>query len=202
MARKPSPFKRSTCTICRHHDRALIEASRIAGCSLDAVAAKYEASRDAIARHMANHVSDDDRAQYLAEQPLKELAERAAKENLSLLEYLALVRSLLMQETQLAALCHDRHGLASVSGRLLETLKAIGSLTGEIARLAPGTVINNTAVFVGSPAFAALHEMLLLRLSGYPEALAAVLEGLRELAAQDAPALPPAITLEAQAVPA
>lgn len=192
MARKRRSIHSTTCKVCRHPDRALIEATRVAGASLDKVAARYAISRDSLKRHMANHVTDDVKAQHLAHAPLAELAERAAAESLSLLQYLAITRSLLMQETQLAASVHDRHGLSAVSGRLLETLKQIGTLTGEIQRLSPSHLtVNNTALFIQSPAFAALHEMLIKQLQGYPDALAAVLEGLREIEARAVNSGPP-----------
>ncbi|MDB5553199.1 MAG: hypothetical protein JWL86_3183 [Rhizobium sp.] len=188
------------CSICTHPNRPLIESARIAGLSLDAVAAKYGAHRDAVWRHMTRHVTDDIRAQYLAEIPLAELAElaeRARKENLSLLDYLSLIRSILMQEAQLAAAVHDRHGLSAISGRLTEVLKQIGTLTGELVRMAPATTTNITnAIFVNSPAFTALNEMLISRLARHPDALAAVLEGLRELEAQSQPE-PAMLTLTA-----
>lgn len=195
--RKRNPFSRSPCKVCRHPDRALIEQGRILGVSLDALAARHDVSRDSIHRHMVNHVDDELRASYISQVPLAELAAKAAEENLSLLEYLAIVRGLLMREAQVAALAHDRHGLATVSGRLLESLRQIGGLTGEIARLAPGTVNIGSINFIGSPAFLALHEMLLRKLAGYPEALAAVLAGLGELeamaAADAAKPVPPMI---------
>jgi hypothetical protein len=130
---------------------------------------------------MRDHVSDDLEAQYLAEVPLKELAQRAAEEGLSLLDCLALVRSILMQQTQLASTMNDRHGLSAVSGRLLECLKQIGTLTGELRALAPGTTINNTAVFVNSPVFADLQGMLVRVLSKHPHILSEVLDGLSDL---------------------
>jgi predicted ArsR family transcriptional regulator len=65
-----------------------IEATRVAGASLDNIAAKFGISRDALRRHMHAHVPEDLRAQYLADVPVKELAQRASAEGLrSLPEY-------------------------------------------------------------------------------------------------------------------
>ncbi len=47
------------CSICKHENRVLIEQTRIAGASLDSLALKFGCSRDAVHRHMANHVSQD-----------------------------------------------------------------------------------------------------------------------------------------------
>jgi hypothetical protein len=74
--RKITTAKRST--VCSHPDRVLIEQTRIAGASLDTIAAKYNVSRDAIWRHMGKHVSEDLRAEYLAAVPMKDLAAKAA----------------------------------------------------------------------------------------------------------------------------
>jgi hypothetical protein len=47
-ARKLVTKKR--CIVCGHPDRVLIEAARVAGCSLDTIAAKHSISRDSIHR--------------------------------------------------------------------------------------------------------------------------------------------------------
>jgi hypothetical protein len=185
MARKHLP-KGPVCQVCQHRDRALIEATRMAGASLDNIASKYGVHRDSLWRHMRRHVSDEQKAAYISDVPLRELAAKAAEESLSLLDYLALIRATLMQQFQLAAVVDDRNGTALMASRLLETLRQIGNLTGEMARLAPGMTINNTAVFINSPQFAELHSMLIRKLRGYPEALAAVLGGQRELEAGEA----------------
>jgi hypothetical protein len=73
----------------------LIEQTRVAGASLDTIAAKYQVSRDSLHRHMHRHVSEDLRAEYLAGVPIRELAKRAGEEGLSVLDYLSLVRATL-----------------------------------------------------------------------------------------------------------
>jgi hypothetical protein len=118
---KRTPRKRTSlrrgpvCTICKHENRVLIEQTRIAGASLDSIALKFGCSRDAVHRHMANHVSQDLLAQYLADAPIKELAQKAA-EGMSVLQYLSLIRSTLMNEFQLAAAVHDRHATSALAG--------------------------------------------------------------------------------------
>jgi hypothetical protein len=54
------------CSICAHPDRVRIEATRVAGASLDNIAKKFGVSRDAVHRHHVNHVSEDDKSRYLA----------------------------------------------------------------------------------------------------------------------------------------
>jgi len=175
------------CTICAHPDRARIEATRIAGASLDSIAAKYAIGRDALWRHMARHVPEDVRLQYIAEVPIQELAQRAANEGVSLLDYFSIVRGVLLQQFQLAASVNDKNGVAILAGRLTEVLRAIGSATGEIMKSPMVHNVTNTVNFVNSPIFTDLQSMLIKRLAGHPAAMSAVLEGLAELEARSAP---------------
>lgn len=160
---------------------------RISGASLDSIAQKFGAHRDAIWRHMKNHVSEDQKAAYLADAPLQEMAAKAAAEGVSLIHYFSLIRSTVVQQMLLAASVNDRHGLAALSGRAIEVTREVGKLTGELMQFAPGNTVNNLAVFVASPVFHDLQEMLLDKLSGHPDALTAVVEGLRELEAKSGP---------------
>jgi hypothetical protein len=179
-ARKLTTAKR--CTVCSHPDRVLIEATRIAGASLDTISAKYKVSRDSIWRHMSKHVSDDLRAEYLAAIPLKELAERAAVEGVSVLDHFRIVRSVLMTQFQLAASVNDRNACATLAGRLTEVLRAIGSISGEMSNLAVNNLtINNTTNILNSPIFASLQANLLHALAPFPEARGAVVAALRQM---------------------
>lgn len=162
-------------------------APRFAGASLDSIAAKYSIGRDALWRHMAKHVSEDLKAQYIVDVPVKELAARASAEGLSVLDYLAIVRGVLLQEFQLAAGVHDKHATASLAGRLTEVLREVGRITGEIMRSPAVQNINNSINITNSPIFIDLQQMLIKRLAGHPQALAAVIEGLRELESRSAP---------------
>jgi hypothetical protein len=182
-------IKRAKCKVCWHPERARIEMLRLAGVGVDTLSAQFaDISRDSIYRHMRDHVTQDDKAAYLADIPLKELLARAADEGVSLLDFFKIVRATLMRQFQLAASVNDQRAVAALAGRLNETLDLIGKLTGEMLRLSPGTVVNNTAVFVNSPIFTDLQSMLVRSLRGYPEALARVVEGLQELEAKAGPA--------------
>jgi hypothetical protein len=178
MVRK---ITRARCTICAHPDRARIEFARICGISLEKVAQNFGVGYQAVWRHMGAHVSAEARAQYLGDVDLKGLAERANAESLSLLDYLAITRSTLMVQMQTAAHCNDRSGTASLAGRLNETLKLIAECTGEMLRLSPVNITHNTAVFMSSPLYIELEQMLIATLSDHPEALSKVVDGLRQL---------------------
>lgn len=200
MPRTRRAIVKARCTICRHPERSRIELAHVSGVSLDHIAAKFGATRDAIWRHARNHMTEDDRAMYLADVNLTEVAERANSESLSLLDYLSIVRATLMCQMQMAAGLNDRHATAVLAGRLTEVLKEIGKLTGELLRMSPTHVTNNTAVFLASPHYASLERMLIDRLAPFPDALASVVDGLRSLESQptDVPRFPPAeITLHA-----
>jgi hypothetical protein len=204
-ATKRTPQKRTSlrkgpvCLICRHEHRVLIEQTRIAGASLDSIGAKYGVSRDSVFRHMRAHVPEDLRAEYLASVPVKELAAKAAAEGMSVLQYLSVVRSTLMTQFQLAASVNDRYGTSALAGRLNETLREIGRITGEIMRSPAVQNISNTVNFVNSPDFVNLQQMLIRRLAGHPAAMAEVIEGLRELETRSARPMAAPIMIEGEA---
>jgi hypothetical protein len=171
---------------------------RLAGVGLDSIAAQFDVSRDSVWRHMRDHVSEADKAAYLADVPLQELLARAADEGLSLLDFFKIVRGTLMKQFQLAASVNDRRAVAALAGRLNEVLVSIGGVTGEMLKLAPTSITNNTAVFVNSPIFVDLQSMLVRKLAAYPEALSCVVDGLQELEAKMAPAQSGATLIDAK----
>ena len=107
--------------------------ARVSGVSLRDIAKTFGVSLDSVWRHMTNHVTDAERAIYLCDVDLKGLAERANSEALSLIDYLAIVRSTLLQQMQMAAGCNDRSGTAALAGRLNETLKLLAEPDRRIA---------------------------------------------------------------------
>src|SRR3954470_18525143 len=87
MSRPNSP----RCQVCRHDERWRIELLRAGGASLDAVAAKFDISRDSLHRHWTLHVTDEAKASYLCgPAELEKLGEKAALEGDSVLDYLRL----------------------------------------------------------------------------------------------------------------
>jgi hypothetical protein len=113
---------------------------------------------------------------------MEELAAKAASEGVSVLEYFRIIRATLMQQFQLAASLNDRNGVAILAGRLTETLRAIGSISGEMGNMAVNNLtINNTTTILNSPVFASLQANLLTALAPYPEARAAVVMALRHM---------------------
>ena len=184
------------CTICAHAQRYQIELALVSGVSCRAIGRKYTVSRDAVWRHLHNHVPSERRAELVAG-PLKpaELARRAADEGLTLLEYVAMVRNSLMARFLAASEADDRQGTALVAGRLLDCLRLTASLTGELSK-AGATITTNIAI-MNSPLVADLQAMLIRTLAPFPEARAAVLGGLEELSARALQQTAPAIAAPA-----
>jgi hypothetical protein len=181
------------CVVCNHPERARIELLRVGGAGLDAVANEFGISRDSIFRHFRNHVSDRRRAELMAGPARVEgLANAAAAESKSLLEYLGITRSVLFNQFLNCAEAGDHNGVATVAGRLLESLRELGKLTGELRQLSGVTINNNTVNFIGSPQFQALSEGLLGVARAHPEARASIIDLLRGLDAAPIPAPPKA----------
>ena len=184
------------CTVCSHPDRHLIESEVVAGLSRRAIAVKHGLGLRALFRHMRNHVSQDERAAYIADVPLAELAERAAAEGVSLLDYLAITRKTLVHAMLTAHSMGDMAGIARLGGKMIEMLRLQGELTGDLSRAVVDirnstTTVTNTAVFVNSPLFAKMQRMLIERLAPFPGALAAVTDGFAELDREETDALSP-----------
>jgi hypothetical protein len=191
VTRRLPKKKGPACSICRHEHRTLIESTRLAGASLDTIAAKYSVSRDAVHRHCRSHVPDDLKAELLAAVPLEQLAAEAAREGLTVLQYLSLTRATLVRQMQLASSVNDHHATATVARALNETNRLIGHLTGELASLAAShvNITNNNLVLQQHPEFVRLRAGLLRALGPYPEARQAVVAVLLELDG-DAPECP------------
>lgn len=157
--------------------------------------AKYGMSRRVIFRHMKNHVTPEERAEYLADVPLAKLAERAAEEGISLLDYVAIVRKTLVDAQLTAHALRDSGAIARLASKMVEILRLQGELAGDLSKFAVrirntnNTI--NTAVFVGAPLFARMQRMLVARLAHYPGALEAVADGFARLGAEETAALGP-----------
>jgi hypothetical protein len=96
--RKPK-IRPARCTVCSHHDRVQIELLRCAGASYEALGAQFGLSGDAIGRHFKAHVTERRKKELLAGPArVHDLVNCAAKESKSLLDYLGVMRSVLLQQ--------------------------------------------------------------------------------------------------------
>lgn len=180
IPRRGNPHRQ--CSICTHQERPRIELALVSGASTRAVALKFNVSPHAAGRHLRTHVTAERRAQLVAG-PLKlsQLAERAAEEGMSLLDYLALVRSTLIHRFLACSEAGDSQAAALLSGRLLECLRMVAQLSGELTHAA-ATVTNNTVnVFTNDPDFRLFQDTLVRVLSKFPDAYEAVLAEFERL---------------------
>jgi hypothetical protein len=164
-----------------------LEVLRVGGASLDALAKDFSLSRDSIHRHFKNHVSQKRRAELMAGPvAINDLTTAATAESRSVLDYLALTRSVLFSRFLACAEAGDSAGTAHVAGRLLEALRELGRITGEL-RSAAGmiSITNNNLTLVSSPQFARLSRGLLDLARRFPNARSDVVALLRAL--DDAP---------------
>jgi AcrR family transcriptional regulator len=161
----------------------------VGGVSLDALAAQFGCHRDAIWRHFRNHVTAARKSELLAGPArIEGLATQAADESRSLLDYFRIARSVLFSQFLAAAEAGDRNGVANIASKLLDSLKEVGKLTGELRQLSGITVNNNTGNFVATPEFGALTQGLLAIARAHPESKGDIISLLRSL--DDGPASP------------
>ena len=195
-----------TCAVCKHAERERIEALRASGASLESLARKFKVHKDAVWRHWRDHVSADLKTAYLAgPATIAELKERAAKEGGSILDHLSILRSILMGAITASAEAQSAFTLATLSGRLVEVLREIGKITGEIERLNPSVSVTTNIAIFRDPKFLELQSGLLTIARSHPGARADIIALLRDLDARPAMskpngAHPPMIEGEAQHV--
>jgi hypothetical protein len=147
MVGKTRPVRIAQCQLCGHGERGRIEALRVAGVSLRVLSMQFGVSKDIIHRHFKSHVSPLRRAELTAG-PAKvaQLANAAADETRGLLDYLAITRTVLFNQFLNAAEAGDRPGVAHIAGRLLDSLRELGRLTGDLRQAAAGISVTNNVV--------------------------------------------------------
>jgi len=171
---------RSRCTVCRSPERWRVELLKAGGASLDALAKKFNLAPDAIWRHWKNHVSPEARASYLiGPADMEKLAEKAALEGDSVIDYLRMCRSTLV--AQMAAMndAGDARGAAYVAVQLTKVLETMAKVTGELGVLAQTSTFNisnvtNVAILEQHPIFMRMQASMLRALGPFPEARNAV----------------------------
>ena len=182
------------CKVCRHEDKWRIELLRAGGASLDSLASKFNLDRDAIWRHWTKHVSAEAKATYLCgPADMATLAQKAAAEGDSVLDYLRMCRSTLVAQLAAMGEAGDARAVGYLAGQLTKTLETMARVTGEIGDLARSVTVNNTNIaVVNHPQFASVQATLLKALAPFADARAAVVAALRGLDAGNAPSSPAA----------
>lgn len=200
--RKPGTPRGFRCAVCKHPQRSRIEALKASGMSLNKLSAQFGVSRDAIHRHYKDHVTEQRKASYLlGKQRISELTEMAAEENKGVIEYLALLRSTLFFQLDKCANKGDEWGVQAMASRILDVLREIAKLTGELALTAAKTEINiqNNVAVLNSEPVAALQSGLLDLCANHPEIRDDVVRLLRDLDRRFDPAASP-VTIDARPV--
>jgi hypothetical protein len=192
MATKARSLRPAQCGACMHAERARLEALRVGGVPLRVLAKQFSLSKDVIHRHFKSHVSPQRKAELMAgPAKVEQLANAAADESRGLLDYLGITRTVLFNQFLNAAEAGDRTGVANVAGRLLESLRELARLTGELRDVSGISITHNTLNVGGSPEFAALSKGLLTIARAYPAARVDIVALLRGLDAPLAPAPKP-----------
>jgi hypothetical protein len=151
------------------------------------LAKKFGLDRHAIHRHWHRHVSDETKATLLyGPAEMANLAEKAAQEGDSVLDYLRVVRTVLAAQLSATSEAGDARGAALVAGQLTRTLETIGRVTGQLSQLAGNITVNNTTI-VNHPQFATVKAAMLKALAPFPEARNALVQALRSMDDQAAP---------------
>jgi len=188
--------RKGECSCCRHADRARIEALRGANVSFDALSAKFGIPKTILVRHWHEHVTPEAKAAYsIGPCTLEQARERAAAEGGTVVDYFAITRSILVGQLLKQDEANSAQGVATVAGRLVEVLRELGKISGEIVRnTTPSTTVN---VSIGAaPGFAALQLGLLNIARAYPAARGDIVALLRRLDGAPEPVPRPVAAIE------
>jgi len=188
--------RKGQCSVCRHADRARIEALRGANVSFDALSAKFGIPKTILIRHWHEHVTPEAKAAYsIGPCTLEHARERAAAEGGTVVDYFAITRSILVGQLLKQDEANSAQGVATVAGRLVEVLRELGKISGEIQRnTAPSTTVN---VNLGAaPGFADLMAGLVDISRRHPDARADIITLVDRLSGAPAPTARSMTTIE------
>ncbi len=188
--------RKGQCSCCRHADRARIEALRGANVSFDALSAKFGIPKTIIIRHWHEHVTPEAKAAYaIGPCTLEQARERAAAEGGSVVDYFAITRSILVGQLLKQDEANSAQGVATVAGRLVEVLRELGKISGEIVRnTTPSTTFN--VITAAAPGFSALMAGLVEISRNHPGARADILALVDSLTGSTASVPRPVATIE------
>jgi hypothetical protein len=184
MPRKRGPPLSHRCLVCQHPLRGRIELLMARGAGRVSVSKQFSVSESSIKNHWAKHTPATIKAAAIGQvlKPGADIEKLLNDEDVGLLEHLQRIRGILFQQFDAAAEAGDRHGVAMLSGRLLETLRLGAQKTGELSQHhGPHTSITNVVL---SPAYLELRGRLLMALRKHPEASQAVSEAFRAVEQQ------------------
>jgi hypothetical protein len=166
------------------------------------LAKKFDVHRDALWRHMKNHVSADARASFLVGvASLERLREKAIEEKGSVLEHLQIARSMTLNAMVASAGAASWTTFAMLVGRYAELNRDVARVSGEALQLPGVSITNNFLAIMSSPQMAELQSGLLAITRANPEVRGEIVQLLRRIDAGSGPqgnaAAPRAIECEA-----
>ncbi len=125
--------RKGRCKVCDHPERVRIEDMRASGVTFAALEAKFGVPRATLHSHWHRHVGADRKLTFLVgATTIEQARERAAEEGGSVVSYLSITRSVLVGQLMAQAEANSASGVATIAGRLLDVLTALGKLSGEI----------------------------------------------------------------------
>jgi hypothetical protein len=198
--KKPHPLKgKFHCQVCRHPEVKRMEMLYTGGMYLKDLAEQFGVHRDAVWQHMTKHMQPESKIAYLAgASAIADLTNKAAAENKSVLEYLQLMRSVLVRAFMAASDEKDVSGTAQAARPLIDVLRELGRLSGEISAFSAATInsvttnniVNHTQI-VNSQTFIELQSGLLEVCQAHPEARRNIIALFQRLDEQHAEAPDP-----------
>lgn len=168
----------SRCTICDHPKRAQIELALARGASRRSVGQRYDCSADAAYRHFENHVPEETKAALKAMylKPSATIEEILAEETPGLIERLAVYRVGLSHLYHFEIEACNSRAATGLARELIRIEEILAEQTGELRKMAaePVQQLHLSADFVK------FRQKIMIALRPHPDALAAVVDALRD----------------------
>lgn len=167
---------------------------------MQALADRFDVSKDAICRHATNHLSPVQRAAILAAQKPTaiDLDALRASESEGLLAQLVTQRARLQGHAELAASLGDVRGAVSAEGAITSNLALVGRLLGQLVQVHD---VRHTSILISAD-YIRLRSAIVAALRPFPEAARAVGAALHALEADAARDITAAAGRAAKSAPA
>jgi hypothetical protein len=188
------------CTVCQHEKLSLIDVGLVHKVPMQALADRFDVSKDAICRHATNHLSPVQRAAILAAQKPTaiDLDALRASESEGLLAQLVTQRARLQGHAELAASLGDVRGAVSAEGAITSNLALVGRLLGQLVQVHD---VRHTSILISAD-YIRLRSAIVAALRPFPEAARAVGAALHALEADAARDITAAAGRAAKSAPA
>jgi len=169
----------ASCKICQHPERAKIELGLANRVPANALARKFDASRDSIARHRKNHMPPQLVAALLAtgKPTVIDLEQLRKSESEGLVQHLVAQRGYLYGLAKQAEDMGDLRAAIQAHGRINDTLALTGKLLGELVTHQSVSIQQ----LIVQPEYLQLRQALIQALRPFPDARHAVAEVLRQV---------------------